>query len=245
MTKPTKWHVFPAKIRSAVLPPSLIRVFAVRLKKPWVYSFPLSAQRRHWSVWALMSFYWFCHAAAHIWKQISFVCQWNSWIITDIQQNDPTTLTRVVVAALTGVVSVTTTDTKVLFVEVVVTVLLFVVVVVFDDDTGGVSGGVVVVGTVLLVALSLMHHHSVHERLRAKKFAWNEPWYGKKILALCHVWSSKRVNVATQWDLKYRAYSSLSEAFSSSVYCVYEQRRLWRDCRDAQDRLSPRCLAVL
>ena len=27
-------------------PPSLIRVFAVRMKKPWVFSYPLSAQRR-------------------------------------------------------------------------------------------------------------------------------------------------------------------------------------------------------
>ena len=33
-------------------PPSLIRVFAVRLKKPWVLSYPLSAQRRPWSDWA-------------------------------------------------------------------------------------------------------------------------------------------------------------------------------------------------
>ena len=30
-------------------PPSLIRVFAVRMKKPWVLSYPLSAQQRHWS----------------------------------------------------------------------------------------------------------------------------------------------------------------------------------------------------
>ena len=28
-------------------PPSLIRVFAVRMKKPWALSYPLSAQRRH------------------------------------------------------------------------------------------------------------------------------------------------------------------------------------------------------
>ena len=33
-------------------PPSLIRVFAVHLKKPWVLSYPLSAQRRLWSDWA-------------------------------------------------------------------------------------------------------------------------------------------------------------------------------------------------
>ena len=33
-------------------PPSLIRVFTVRMKKVWVLSYPLSAQRRLWSDWA-------------------------------------------------------------------------------------------------------------------------------------------------------------------------------------------------
>ena len=33
-------------------PPSVIRVFAVRMKKAWVLSYPLSAQRRLWSDWA-------------------------------------------------------------------------------------------------------------------------------------------------------------------------------------------------
>ena len=33
-------------------PPSLIRFFAVRMKKAWVLSYPLSAQRRLWSDWA-------------------------------------------------------------------------------------------------------------------------------------------------------------------------------------------------
>ena len=33
-------------------PPSLIRVFAVRMKKAWVLSYPISAQRRLWSDWA-------------------------------------------------------------------------------------------------------------------------------------------------------------------------------------------------
>ena len=32
-------------------PPSLIRAFAVRMKKTWVPSYPLSAQRRLWSDW--------------------------------------------------------------------------------------------------------------------------------------------------------------------------------------------------
>ena len=33
-------------------PTSLIRVFAVRMKKAWVLSYPLIAQRRLWSDWA-------------------------------------------------------------------------------------------------------------------------------------------------------------------------------------------------
>ena len=33
-------------------PPSLIRVFAVRMKKAWVLIYPLSAKRRLWSDWA-------------------------------------------------------------------------------------------------------------------------------------------------------------------------------------------------
>ena len=33
-------------------PPSLIRVFAVRMKKAWVLSYPLSAWRRLWLDWA-------------------------------------------------------------------------------------------------------------------------------------------------------------------------------------------------
>ena len=49
-------------------PPSLIRVFAVHMKNPWVISFPLSAQRRQWSDWADAQAYlslcwvhrWFC-----------------------------------------------------------------------------------------------------------------------------------------------------------------------------------------
>ena len=58
-------------------PPSLIRVFAVRVKKACVLSYPFSAQRRLWSDWAdaqadlslrrwaHMPFCWFCHEAAH------------------------------------------------------------------------------------------------------------------------------------------------------------------------------------
>ena len=47
MTKPTKWHVRPAiKSDQPEHLPSLIRVFAVRMKKAWLLKFPLSVQRR-------------------------------------------------------------------------------------------------------------------------------------------------------------------------------------------------------
>ena len=43
-------------------PPSLIRVFAVHMKKAWVLGYPLSAQRRLWSSWmdaqADLSLHW-------------------------------------------------------------------------------------------------------------------------------------------------------------------------------------------
>ena len=56
--------------------PSLIRVFAVRMKKAWALSYPSSAQQRLWSdwvdaqaypslCWMHWSFCWFCHEAAH------------------------------------------------------------------------------------------------------------------------------------------------------------------------------------
>ena len=40
------------RLRSAGQPPSLVRVFAVRMKTAWVLSYPLSAQRRLCSDWA-------------------------------------------------------------------------------------------------------------------------------------------------------------------------------------------------
>ena len=62
-------------------PPSLIRVFAVRMKKALVLSYRLSAQQRLWSDWAdaqadlslrwaHMPLCWFCHEAA----QLCFLC---------------------------------------------------------------------------------------------------------------------------------------------------------------------------
>ena len=76
-------------------PPSLIRVFAVRLKKPWVLSYPLSAQRRLWSDWAnaqadlsslgAHSLCWFCHVAAQIFLEkcgvVKFCNQFNHNVV--------------------------------------------------------------------------------------------------------------------------------------------------------------------
>ena len=58
-------------------PPRLIRVFAVRMKKAWALSFPMSAQWRllsDWTDaeadlslrWAHMPHCWFCHEVAHL-----------------------------------------------------------------------------------------------------------------------------------------------------------------------------------
>ena len=47
--KTNKVTVLPVKTDQPGHPPSLIRVFAVRMKKAWVLSYPLSAQRRLWS----------------------------------------------------------------------------------------------------------------------------------------------------------------------------------------------------
>ena len=57
-------------------PPSLIRVFAVRMKKAWVLNYPMSAAKTlirlggcpGWSESSLVaqSFCWFCHEAAHL-----------------------------------------------------------------------------------------------------------------------------------------------------------------------------------
>ena len=51
MTKPTKW-VCPAKTQISLGIRPVWSVFAVRMKKAWVLSYPLSTQRRLWSDWA-------------------------------------------------------------------------------------------------------------------------------------------------------------------------------------------------
>ena len=52
MTKPTKWHMHPAKTQISLGIHPVWWVFAVRMKKAWALSYPLSAQRRLWSDWA-------------------------------------------------------------------------------------------------------------------------------------------------------------------------------------------------
>ena len=62
--------------------PSLIRVFAVRMKKAWVLSYPLSAQRRLWSDWA--------DAQADLslrWVHTHFVGFVMSWLILSQQSH--------------------------------------------------------------------------------------------------------------------------------------------------------------
>ena len=60
-------------------PPSLIRVFAFRMKKAWVLNYPLSAQRRLWSDWATVflvesdSFH--CYAEIYHPVQFSQTCE--------------------------------------------------------------------------------------------------------------------------------------------------------------------------
>ena len=119
MTKPTKWVCAQQRLRSAWAsaqsdqslrcpheetghPPSLIRVFAVRMKKAWVLSYPLSAQRRLWSDWSesslgAHSFCWFCQVAAQmifLHSQIVLACWPNIFlwlpvlINTEIQNKD-------------------------------------------------------------------------------------------------------------------------------------------------------------
>ena len=85
MTKPTKWHVSPAKtqISLGIRPVWTESSLSALKKKAWVLSYPLSAQRRLWSDrvdaqanlslrWVDMPLCWFCHEVAHICLWILF-----------------------------------------------------------------------------------------------------------------------------------------------------------------------------
>ena len=52
MTNPTNWCAPSKDTDQPGHPPSLIRVFAVCMKKLWILSYPLSAKQRLWSDWA-------------------------------------------------------------------------------------------------------------------------------------------------------------------------------------------------
>ena len=76
MSKLTKWHVRPAKTQISLGIRLVWSVFAVRMKKAGVLSYPLSAQRSLWSDWAdaqanlsslgAQSFCCFCHEVAQV-----------------------------------------------------------------------------------------------------------------------------------------------------------------------------------
>ena len=62
MSKPTKWHVHPAKTQISLGIRPVWSVFTVRMKKAWVLSYrlsyPLNAQRRLWSAQTDLSLRW-------------------------------------------------------------------------------------------------------------------------------------------------------------------------------------------
>ena len=79
MTKPTKWPVCPAKtqISLGICPDWL--VFSVRMKKPRVFSYPSSTQRKLWST--MPSLIWVF--AGCTWHFVGFVVLWLiSWCLT-------------------------------------------------------------------------------------------------------------------------------------------------------------------
>ena len=89
MTKPAKWHVRQAKTQISLGIRPVWSVFAVRMKKHRVLSYPLSAQRRlirlggcpGWSESLLgtHSFSWFCHEAVHVFSFQTLFYQLHHW----------------------------------------------------------------------------------------------------------------------------------------------------------------------
>ena len=88
MTKPNEIPCQPSEDTDQPgHPPSLIGVFAVRIKNAWILHYPLSAQWRPWSAWqadpslrwAHMPFYRFCHEAAQLSLEYSWKSCENPW----------------------------------------------------------------------------------------------------------------------------------------------------------------------
>ena len=80
MTQPTKWCAPSEDSAQAGHLPSLIGVFAVRMKKHWVLSYPLSTQRRLWSNWAHSHFVDLSCRASPNWSSLlqSFNFKWDN-----------------------------------------------------------------------------------------------------------------------------------------------------------------------
>ena len=90
LTKPTKWHVLPAKTQISLgicrHLPSLIRVFAVHMKKAWVLSYPLSAQWRLWLDWAdSQADLSLCWVHSHF---VGFVMGWFTLFVSEMWWSD-------------------------------------------------------------------------------------------------------------------------------------------------------------
>ena len=80
-------------------PPSLIRVLAVRMNKPWVLSYPLSAQRRLWSDWADaqadLSLRWVHnHIVGFVMRRLIFHCRHGFGVLLCSTKADPEILKR-------------------------------------------------------------------------------------------------------------------------------------------------------
>ena len=91
MTKPTKWHLRPAKTQISLgIRPDWIRVFTVRSIGSAQCFFMWTAKTliRLGGCWAHMPFRWFCHEAAHVWKETSTVYVWICNTVTFNTQRD-------------------------------------------------------------------------------------------------------------------------------------------------------------
>ena len=81
-TKPTKWHVGPAKIQISIGIHPVWSVFAVCLKKAWVLGYPLSAQRRLWSDGHMPRLIWVFAGCTAILLDLSWGSSYQNWECT-------------------------------------------------------------------------------------------------------------------------------------------------------------------
>ena len=102
MTKPTKWVCAQRRLNQPGHPPSLIRVFTVRMKKTWVLSTHW-AHSEDWSDWAAKplirlgecpgwsetslgahTFCWFCHVVTQMFLNKTFYFGFNFYRISQL-----------------------------------------------------------------------------------------------------------------------------------------------------------------